>query len=124
MIRAEKTVFSLSLLALLFIPPSELSAQNLPAAVNRCSTQAAATAADALAKQFDEHQFVFIGSTHGDLKIEQFLSCLVTRPAFRERVTDVVTEWASTGQQRLIDRHGRSRFEFVTKRLRKTSRTT
>jgi hypothetical protein len=36
------------------------------------------------------------------LKIEQFLACLVTRPAFQQRVTNIVTEWASSGQQSLI----------------------
>ena len=74
-------------------------------AVNPCQSSAAAATADALADKFDEHQFVFIGSTHGDLKIEQFLMCLVSRPAFKQRVTDIVTEWAGSGQQRLLDRY-------------------
>ena len=72
---------------------------------NRCASPAAAAAADELAAKFDDHQFVFIGSTHGDLKIEEFLACLVTRPAFQQRVTDIVTEWAGSGQQRLLDRY-------------------
>ena len=72
---------------------------------NRCASDAAATAADTLAAKFDNHQFIFIGSTHGDLKIELFLMCLVTRPAFQKRATDVVVEWAGSGQQRLIDRY-------------------
>ena len=94
-------------LTLLTLIPHEGSpgARNVQTSSERCSTPAAAKAADALAKQFDDHQFVFIGSTHGDLKIEQFLTCLITRPAFRERVTDIVTEWASSGQQRLTDRY-------------------
>jgi len=96
---------SLALTLLTQIPlQRSLNARNTQISSSRCSS-AAASAADELAKQFDQHQFVFIGSTHGDLKIEQFLACLVTRPAFRERVTDVVTEWASSGQQRLIDRY-------------------
>jgi hypothetical protein len=66
---------------------------------------AAAPAADALAASFDKHEFVFIGSTHGDLKIEEFLMCLVTRPAFTSRVTDIVTEWASSLHQHLLDRY-------------------
>jgi hypothetical protein len=67
----------------------------------------AATAADALAAKFDSHQFVFIGSTHGDAKIDQFLTCLVSRPAFKQRVTDIVVEWASSSlaNQRLLDRY-------------------
>lgn len=72
-------------------------------APNRCTTAAAAAAADALAAKFDDHQFIFIGSTHGDRKIEEFLMCLVTRPAFHQRSTDIVTESASSGQQRLLD---------------------
>lgn len=40
-------------------------------AAGPCQSAAAATA-DALAAKFDEHQFIFIGSTHGDLKIEKF----------------------------------------------------
>jgi hypothetical protein len=72
---------------------------------NRCASPAAAAAADALAAKFADHQFIFIGSTHGDLKIEEFLTCLITRPAFTQRVTDIVTEWASAGQQRLLDRY-------------------
>jgi hypothetical protein len=74
-------------------------------ASDRCSSPAQSAAADAVAAKFDDHQFVFIGSTHGDLKIEQFLMCLITRPAFTQRVTDIVVEWASSGHQRLIDRY-------------------
>jgi len=70
-----------------------------------CRTPDAAAAADALAAQFDQHQFLFLPSTHGDAKIEEFLVCLLSRPAFAERVTDIVTEWASIGQQRLLDRY-------------------
>jgi hypothetical protein len=70
-----------------------------------CADAAAAATADALAKRFDDHQFIFIGSTHGDLKIEEFLMCLVSRPAFTRRATDIVAEWASFGHQGLIDRY-------------------
>src|SRR6476620_12031051 len=100
--RTGKGIFVATLVALTFVRTA--SAQSLSAS-DRCSVPGAAAAADALAKQFDDHQFVFIGSTHGDLKIEQFLACLVTRPAFQQRVTDILTEWASSGQQRLIDRY-------------------
>ncbi|MEO7189894.1 MAG: hypothetical protein ABI051_02440 [Vicinamibacterales bacterium] len=85
---------------------SGISANQAPAATpNRCASPAASAAADALAAKFDDHQFVFIGSTHGDLKIEEFLVCLVSRPAFTTRVTDIVVEWASSGHQRLLDRY-------------------
>jgi hypothetical protein len=73
----------------------------------QCSNPAAATAADALAAKFDTHQFVLIGSTHGDAKIEEFLRCLISRPAFQQRATDIVVEWASSSlpNQRLLDRY-------------------
>ena len=80
------------------------SYQSLRTAPRGCSSAASATA-DALAAKFDDHQFVFIGSTHGDVKIEEFLICLIARPAFQQRVTDIVVEWASSGQQQLLDRY-------------------
>ena len=73
--------------------------------LNQCANEMAAATADSLATRFEDRQFVFIGSTHGDLKIEEFLMCLVSRRAFNQRVTDIVVEWASSGHQRLIDRH-------------------
>jgi hypothetical protein len=75
------------------------------AAPNRCGSPSISAAADALAAKFEDHQFLFVGSTHGDAKIEEFLACLVTRPAFQRRATDIVTEWASSGQQQLLDRY-------------------
>ena len=75
------------------------------AAPKRCANAAAAATADALAEKFDDHQFIFIGSTHGDRKIEEFLMCLVTRPAFQQRATDVVVESASSAHQNLLDRY-------------------
>ena len=71
---------------------------------DRCAPGAAA-AADALAAKFDRHQFVLIGSTHGDAKIEEFIMCLMTRPAFQQRVTDIVVEWAGSGHQGMLDRY-------------------
>jgi hypothetical protein len=64
-----------------------------------------AAAADSLSARFDDHQLVFIGSTHGDLKIAQFLMCLIGRPAFTRRATDILVEWASGADQLLIDRY-------------------
>jgi hypothetical protein len=72
---------------------------------NRCVDEATAATADVLAARFDEHQFVFIGSTHGDHKIEEFLMCLVSRPSFTRRVTDIVQEQVSSAHQALIDRY-------------------
>jgi len=72
---------------------------------NPCVDEATATAADSLAAKFDDHQFVFIGSTHGDAKIEEFLSCLVSRPSFTQRVTDIVEEQVSSAHQALLDRY-------------------
>jgi hypothetical protein len=82
-----------------------------------CSDEAAAAAADALAARFDDHQFVFIGSTHGDLKIEEFLSCLVSRPAFTQRVTDIVEEQLSSAHQDLLDRYVLELEEIPAERL-------
>ena len=78
-----------------------------PATRAQCSNSAAASAADALAANFDSHQFILIGSTHGDAKIEEFLRCLISRPAFTQRATDIVVEWASANpsNQRLLDRY-------------------
>ena len=70
-----------------------------------CADRATMSTADSLAARFGAHRFVFIGSTQGDLKIGQFLACLVTRPWFTQRVTNIVVEWASSGHQRLIDRY-------------------
>jgi hypothetical protein len=103
-----KKVSLLMLLAMIIATmtwPSDTSAQTLPSTPDRCGSPAAAIAADALATKFDDHQFIFIGSTHGDAKIEEFLMCLVSRPAFKRRATDIVVEWASSGHQRLIDRY-------------------
>lgn len=71
--------------ALLFLIATNQASTPAP---NRCASAAAAATADTLAAKFDDHQFIFIGSTHGDRKIEEFLMCLVTRPAFQQRATD------------------------------------
>lgn len=84
---------------------SAAAVQTVPTVQKKCADEAAAATADSVAARFDQHQFVFIGSTHGDLKIEEFLICLVSRPAFSQRVTDIVVEWASSGHQSLIDRY-------------------
>ena len=99
---------ALTLLLLLSLTQPVFSAraeQSETASPRRCGSPASAAAADALAAKFDDHQFVFIGSTHGDAKIEEFLACLVTRPAFQRRATDIVAEWASSGHQQLLDRY-------------------
>lgn len=84
---------------------SHVPSRAAAADAGRCANPSAAAAADALAAKFDDHQFVFIGSTHGDLKLEQFLMCLVSRPSFHQHVTDIVVEWASSGHQELLDRY-------------------
>jgi hypothetical protein len=58
-----------------------------------------------MAGAFADHQFVSNGRTHGDFKIEEFLMCLITRPAMTQRVTDILVEWASAAHQRLLDRY-------------------
>lgn len=64
-----------------------------------------AAVADSVAEQFDTHQFVFMGSTHGWKKQHDFQLCLLSRPAFQRRVTDVMVEWGSPVYQDLVDRY-------------------
>ena len=61
--------------------------------------------ADSVAAQFDTHQFVFMGSTHGWKKQHDFQLCLLSRPAFQRRATDVMVEWANPAYQSLVDRY-------------------
>lgn len=70
-----------------------------------CRSNALAEVADRVAAAFDTHQFVFIGSTHGGEKSHDFLLCLLSRPAFQSRVTDVLVEWANPVHQTLVDRY-------------------
>lgn len=80
--------------------------QQTPAAGSGpCRSPAVEAVADNLAATFDQHQFVFIGSTHGDAKIEDFLRCLVSRRSFNTRATDIVVEYASPFHQGLMDRY-------------------
>ena len=97
------TLFLLASFAL--IEPLAGAKQATAATPSRCASPAVSAAADALAAKFDDHEFVFIGSTHGDSKIEEFLMCLISRPSFKQRVTDIVVEWASSGHQHLLDRY-------------------
>jgi hypothetical protein len=64
-----------------------------------------AAVADSVAAQFDTHQFVFMGSTHGWKKQHDFQLCLLSRPAFQRRVTDVMVEWGNPVYQDLVDRY-------------------
>ena len=61
--------------------------------------------ADSVAAEFDAHQFVFMGSTHGWKKQHDFQLCLLSRPAFQRRATDVMVEWANPVYQGLVDRY-------------------
>jgi hypothetical protein len=61
--------------------------------------------ADSVAAAFDTHQFVFMGSTHGWKKQHDFQLCLLSRPAFQRRVTDVMVEWGNPVYQDLVDRY-------------------
>ena len=64
-----------------------------------------AAVADSVAAQFDTHQFVFMGSTHGWKKQHDFQLCLLSRQAFQRRVTDVMVEWGNPVYQELVDRY-------------------
>src|SRR5262245_45478367 len=81
--------------------PIPQSAQSGPA-TSRATLEAAA---DSVAAAFDTHQFVFIGSTHGGKKVQDFLMCLLSRPALQRRVTDVLVEWGNPVHQKLVDRY-------------------
>src|SRR5262245_23777916 len=70
----------------------------------RASTAMEAVA-DEVAAAFDEHRFVFLGSTHGDAKIHEFLLCLLSRPALQRRVTELLVEWGNPAHQGLVDRY-------------------
>jgi hypothetical protein len=64
-----------------------------------------AAVADGVAAAFDTHQFVFMGSTHGWRKQHDFQICLLSRPEFQRRATDVMVEWANPVYQNLVDRY-------------------
>ena len=64
-----------------------------------------AAVADSVAAEFDTHQFVFMGSTHGWKKQHDFQQCLLSRQAFQRRVSDVMVEWANPVYQDLVDRY-------------------
>jgi hypothetical protein len=94
---------SISLLSIVLVASSSrVASQGTPQA---SASPAMAAVADDLAAAFDEHRFVFLGSTHGDAKIHEFLLCLLSRPAFQRRVTDVLVEWGNPVHQRLVDRY-------------------
>src|SRR5947208_17071994 len=70
-----------------------------------CGSSQLAAAADSVAASFDKHGFVFISSTHGSKKPHDFLMCLLSQPAFQQRVTDILVEWANPVHQSEIDRY-------------------
>ena len=70
-----------------------------------CASPALGAVADRVAEAFDEHPFVFLGSTHGSAKIHNFLLCLLSRRAFQQRARDVLVEFANPVHQRLMDRY-------------------
>ncbi|MEX2110477.1 MAG: hypothetical protein WD802_07740 [Gemmatimonadaceae bacterium] len=91
-------------LALGFLPACT-RAQNAPYSASTCSSQALTQVADSVAAAFDTHQFVFIGSTHGGKKSHDFLLCVLSRPAFQRRATDILVEWGNPVHQGLVDRY-------------------
>lgn len=91
-------------LALVFLP-APAGAQDGRDSSAACPSPALAEVADRVAAAFDTHRFVFIGSTHGGEKPHDFLLCLLSRPAFQRRVTDVLVEWGNPVHQTLVDRY-------------------
>lgn len=82
-----------------------LVVQAAPEPESACSSAPLAAVADRIAVAFDDHQFVLLGSTHGGAKRHQLLLCLLSRPAFQERVRDVLVEWANPVHQEVVDRY-------------------
>lgn len=91
-------------LGLAFLPAAAW-AQDGRGGASTCSSPALAEVADSVAAAFDTHRFVFIGSTHGGKKSHDFLLCLLSRPAFQRRATDVLVEWGNPVHQALVDRY-------------------
>jgi len=87
------------------ISPCVAQTREMQGATVACGSAEVAAVADSVAAAFDAHQFVFIGSTHGGKKAHDFLLCLLSRPAFQQRVTDVLVEWANPVHQTLMDRY-------------------
>lgn len=102
--RPIKLPFLFLTLGVVLLPPLTFS-QHALATPPECSSPDLAQVADSVAAAFDAHQFVFIGSTHGGAKPQAFLLCLLSRPAFQQRATDVLVEWANPVHQRLVDRY-------------------
>jgi hypothetical protein len=97
MSRHTALVAVLALMAMRAAPSIQTSDRFCPAGY--------AAVADSVAAQFDTHQFVFMGSTHGWKKQHDFQVCLLSRPAFQRRVTDVMVEWGNPVYQDLVDRY-------------------
>ncbi len=72
--------------------------------VAACESGALANVADEVATQFESHDFVFLGSTHGGKKIHDLLLCLISRPSFLGHATDIVVEFATAARQETMDR--------------------
>lgn len=94
----------LSVALSVFVTPRTARAWHTQDITSTCSSGQLALVADSVAAVFDTHQFVFLGSTHGGKKSHDFLLCLLSRPGFQRRVTDVLVEWANPVHQTLVDR--------------------
>lgn len=87
----------LFVLALVLAGPAPLRAQ--------CPSEAESAVADRIVDVFDKHRFVFFGSTHGGVKRQELLRCVLDRAAPRASITDVVVEFLSGAHQGLLDRY-------------------
>lgn len=92
-----------SFMLVLLLLPTSTGAQDVRGSAAACRSSALAQAADSVATAFDNHQFVFIGSTHGGKKPHDFLLCLLSHPSFQRRATDVLVEWGNPVHQALVD---------------------
>lgn len=93
-----------ALAVMVLLVPSNARAVDQPV-TPACSSNVIAAVADSVAVAFDAHQFIFIGSTHGGKKSQDFLLCVLSRPSFQRRATDVLVEWANPVHQAQIDRY-------------------
>ncbi len=60
---------------------------------------------DRVLAAFAEYPLVPTTELHGNVEVHSFLQTLLTDPRFRDRVEDIVVEFASAAHQALLDRY-------------------
>jgi hypothetical protein len=59
---------------------------------------------DAVLAAFEDHPVVAITELHWNAEVHDFLQTLLRDPRFRDKVDDIVVEFASAAHQGLLDR--------------------